>query len=692
MEQDNALDQQYKEVPDWVFFDDRQKIELCADLGILEKNQIALFKAIIEYADKYRTAYLPFQGLYKFIYDYGLRENNNALKVENTIVELIKAIYPFLFKKGYCKVEMKDNKVSALILLNPNALKPEQVQLLIQKIKREYSIGEEDDRRPFPSGDYLPGTGLTKKELNVVSIKDLNQQKVAQLEKAAPITKVLLPNNLSIVITSDDLPRLYDKSFDKMKKFLLKSRELGALILMKLKEKYPSVKTMNSIEELLKGSEREPQFWATLTTEMINHMQSNEKDKGYLTATEFVKQIAIQQSEQNQRKNHDEQSVEVILKILEKYPVFFTRTQILQLREKHTYLKLYTERDYIELVNDLVRKYGVPDGEGRPPVLVPVGQGNEVKYIHRNNFFHTFFEKIDTIAYELKKSFSDQWLTDAVHFINIYYMKTEDTYNKFVEDFFHKKEPFLMQLMLNDPFLLFHLFIYMGAKNPSIQSQMGRFFYGGSATDEKPKIKPVAEIMSLYYDDIIKEAKAHAPAFQFNIFKILFGWLNIFGNSMGKAVESQMEARKSAQKMSEMIQKAKKNQSAEAAKAEKQQASANQPEDKNESKEKLEQIKKSLKGFEKELLEGKEPKEMIIYLEGRWNQKLNKTAIDDNVRYVKSKVSTRLKFMKNPTVQTIQKETQDLLKTDSALKNIRDRDSLQKYIQLLILEYFMQKK
>ncbi|MGA2141797.1 MAG: hypothetical protein ABSG94_05175, partial [Brevinematales bacterium] len=49
----------YRDIPGWVSYDERQKLEISNDLGIMDKNELAVFLAIAEYSDKYKTAYIP---------------------------------------------------------------------------------------------------------------------------------------------------------------------------------------------------------------------------------------------------------------------------------------------------------------------------------------------------------------------------------------------------------------------------------------------------------------------------------------------------------------------------------------------------------------------------------------------------------------------------------------------------------
>ncbi len=388
----DSLENKYKDVPNWVFYLERQKIELFNDLGLMDKDELSLFFAMTEFSEKYRTAFLPLQSLYKFIYEYGLRTNNNSLKVEDNIVNLLKRVYVPLHRKNYCSVVSKDNKISAIILLDPQSLSPEQVSNLVQKLKRDYAASDQETNKPFPNGDSIPKSGLSGKVLNVIPIKELNLQKMDELEKTGFITKILLPST-EIVVPSDELSKLYPRSIEKIRKFLLQSKDFSSLILLKMKQQYPNLGSISNAEDLIKTTDREPHFLIALCNEIITNTESHEREKSVNQAANFVKDIAILQSEQSQRKSHEEKSMEIILGIMKNYPVSFTKNQLLALREKHAYLKLYTERDYIDVINNFIQTYTVPESDNIPPLIISYKIGSDSRFIHHDHFFNTFFEK-----------------------------------------------------------------------------------------------------------------------------------------------------------------------------------------------------------------------------------------------------------------------------------------------------------
>lgn len=687
-------DKQYKELPDWVLCDERQKVEIFNDLGIFDKNELAVFMAITEYAAKYQTSYLPLQNLYRYLYEYGLRINNNALKVEDNIVNLLKKVYFSLHKKNYCTVDNKDNKIVALILINPKSLSFEQVQNLIIKIKKEFTASDEDLTKPFPMADSIPQSGLSSKFLSVVSIKDLSNQKIKELEQVSQLTKVILPSNPGLIVPSDELNRLYSRAFEKLKKYMLKSRDFSSLIIMKMKQMYPSAANIKNAEDLTRSTDREPQFWAALATEIMNYTQNNEKEKNITQAADIVKHMSIVQSEQIQKKSHNEKSEEIILKILESYPVMFNKTQIHQLREKHSFLKLYTERDYIEIVNNFIQKYTTPQEKNMPPVIIPLKIGGDNKFIHREHFFHIFFEKLDTVSFEINKLFSERWSGKSTKAADDPILKNPGAFANYIDDFFHKKDEFLVRV-LDNPALLYNLLFYAGNKDSTILKHVDRFFYPPDDNSDIPRRRSIQDILFLDYDKVLKDAKAHMPvSYKVSILRKILQWFKNFGNRMGKAVDSQLEEKKKMAKFSqEMIQKQfSRPESDSAQKSYKEQPVEEKSQDKKKAEEKMVAVKKQLEAFKIELCGKNDPKQMLTIYEERWNHTLNNDARESNLRLVKEKIHHRIKFLKTATPEAIKYETNNMMNVENILKSIRDKEALRNYIALYMTIYFLQKK
>lgn len=498
----------YKTIPSWVFFEEKHKLEVFNELGLLDQSELAVCFAMTEFADKFQTAYLPLQSLYKHIYEYGLKNNINPLKNEANIVNILKKVYVGLHKKNYCSADRKDNNIVGLILTNPLELNPEQFQNLLMKIKKDYVLMDADFSMPFPTSELLPQNVTPDKILNTVSINELNEQKIRDCEKGASLTKIVMNNNTSILVPSDELNRLYERCFAKLKFSLANSGDLSSLMVLKMKKQYPNMSNINSSEDFFRF-DREPQFWAVLASEILNYSEKNEKEKAISQSAEIIKNISIINSEQLQKKTHDEKSLEIVLKIVQSYPVAFTRSQLLQLREKHNYLKLYTERDYIDIVGEFIAKYTAQTSRERPPLIIPLKYAGEMHYIYVEHFFKIFMEKVDSLTYELKKFFTDKFRDNSAEFANNPVVQEPELFAQYINSQLDR-HPDLISIFENTK-LLFSLLVYGGGKDASIAKLMDRFFYPTVGKDDIPQLKTFAEILLINREKLLKEANIRVP-------------------------------------------------------------------------------------------------------------------------------------------------------------------------------------
>jgi|GEM_PF-2278579 hypothetical protein len=676
----------YRDIPGWVSYDERQKLEISNDLGIMDKNELAVFLAIAEYSDKYKTAYIPLQEFYKYLYEYGLRTNTNALKVEDNIVSLLRKVYYYLHKKNYCRSDTKDNKISALILYDPQTLKPEEVQNLINKLKVEYTQIKKDSEKPFLTGDFIPKTGLSSKVLTVVSIRELSQPKISELVKGPPIVKILFPSNNDIILLSEDLPFLSDIAFDKLRKYLLRNRDMAMLLLTKLKQQFQSLATVNRMDVIIKSNVVDPNLWAAMATEIINMSMTNEKNSTIFEASEIIKFMSIIKSDEEQKKTHSDKSLEVLLKIMETYAVLFGRKQLLALREKHAYLRLHTERDYIDLITDFIAKYSVSESIYEPPRIIGIKEGGEQKYIYRSHILPHFFEKLDSIAYELKKQLSDRMDSEKEAFLRDPLIRNPDLFDKYISEIFHKKDPMIVQLVEN-PNLLYSLMKFYGKNDPGIALRIDRFFYSPTRDDEVPHMKSLDEVLLISWEKILKDVRNRMPfIYRIPILGFILKLLSGFGKYMDKAVENQLYEKKNQPKLSQLLpaRKAKKQK-----KEEVQKAAPNQELNKEKQNAKL--IKERMLSLQQKLIGDRNIDEMIAYYESKWNHKINQDARQENINIIKTKVQHRLGFIKQVTADIIKRETNDMMRTELSFQKVTDTESLKMYITLYMIRYYLSK-
>ena len=682
----------HREVPEWVFYDESRKIQTFHDIGLLEKDDLAVFNGIIEYAQKYHTAYLPLQGLIRHLMEYGTRENVNALKTENGIAPLLKRVCSAIARFKYCGVESEENRVVAFILKHPNRFSSEELAAFLAKIRKYYLALDADTTKPFLGADIVPAGAIPEERINTESMQNLTPERIRELELSdRPLTKIILSGSSVILIPSQEAGMLYRRASDKLRKFLIASPELTSLVIAKMKQKAQStgtVSAINNVNDLLSPDRRDPRHFIALATEVMNYTQNSDRQQAFYQAADIVKNLAILQSDQEQKQVHHDKTMEVLAKIMETYSIPFSKKQLLQLREKHNYLKLYTERDYIELVNQYLDKYTKPRNDNAPPVIVTFKIGGETRYIHRDNVFRTFFDKMDSLGFELHKEFQDSYTRDAVSFINSRLMKNQSSLDEYAGEFVRKKDPFADQIVSND-LLFFQLLSWAATKDPKAAKQLYRFFETTGSYTDTPRKRGWAEMLSIDRHRLLEEAQLHLPLFyRIPILHMLMMLFRGFGRKMGKAIDSGLEDKKNAPKFGELVPP-RKSVTISLEKLDAKPSPADEA--RNASERKKSALKEKLTVFRKSLTGGEDPKALLSQLESKWNRKLNPQARKENYEVVMGKIKSRMKFMKQFTPEAIQQEALDLSKTDETLKGVNDIEALKKFIGIYISETVIQK-
>lgn len=670
----------FKDLPNWVNYEEKQKVEILADLGLMDKNDQAVFLGLCEYARKYQTSYLPLQGLYKFLNEYGLSSNINSLKLVDNIPPLLNRVFIFLRKKNYAVADIKDNKITALILTDPQGMKEDDVKALVERVRRDFVALEEDPEKNFPRGDYIPRSGLSSRIMGVLAVKELSIEKVNELQQQCRIVRLTVPPDYAIYIAADDLPRLYNRAFQKIRAYFMHNPDLGSLILMKLKQQFPSLSGVSHPADLMTDQNREPNFWIALTNEIIANSRENEREKNLNIAAQIVKAFSVNQGRQFDQNSHMQKTLSILIQIMEKYNVAMSRKQMVQLRDRHQYFKLYTEKDFADVVDKFIDKYTASDAN-TPPVLVSLVIMGEGRYIHRIHFLSTFLTKIDSITYQVRKLFIDRMDRSAASLIEDGILQDPERFEEEIFKFFKDQDETVVQ-MVNNPAVLFQLLRFAASASTEMASQLTRFFYP-AAGNAVPSRRPLSEIFYLDQMKLFKETKSRLPlAMRFTFLRKILLWLQSFGKVMNKSLESQLKEKKAMDRAArEMFQKKEKTVT----------VSLEKESGPSLGQIKKEQIKKQLENFRNSVSSGKDPKELMQDLEKKWNLSILKETRDSNKALVKGKILSRLKFMKTYSPELVEKEADGLIKTEEILKFVHDTMALKQYVALYMTEYLLQK-
>jgi hypothetical protein len=261
------------------------------------------------------------------------------------------------------------------------------------------------------------------------------------------------------------------------------------------------------------------------------------------------------------------------------------------------------------------------------------------------------------------------------------------------------RHPDLISIFEN-PQLLFSLLVFEGGKDANIAKLMDRFFYPTVGRNDVPQLRTFAEILLIEREKLLKEARIRIPLAQRkSLFSMFLEWVRGFGKSIGRdigrAVDTSLEQKKKAPRISEILQAGKENQdTSNAAKktADQDQKAAAKPVNKKLEMEKQIAFIRKLQDLQAEMIGKKDRREMMDYYDNRWNRTINKTAKEDNLKLVHGKILHRVKFLQTPSMEQIRKEASDMIRTDETLQKVYDMESLKNYILLYIIEYYTQKE
>jgi hypothetical protein len=255
-----------------------------------------------------------------------------------------------------------------------------------------------------------------------------------------------------------------------------------------------------------------------------------------------------------------------------------------------------------------------------------------------------------------------------------------------VGDYFHKKDPMVVQLVEN-PKLLYSLMRFYGKTDPGISLRISRFFYSPTRDDEVPHMKSLDEVLLISWEKILKDVKSRVPfIFKIPILGFILKLLSGFGNYMDRAVENQLYEKKNQPKLSQILTVKKMKKLKKTVRKNEVPRPVSEKEN-----QKVKIIKEQMLTFQQKLIGTKKLDEMLAYYESKWNRKINQEARLENINIIKTKIQHRLGFIKHVTADIIKRETNDMMKTEPSFKKVADIESLKMYISLFMIKYYLAK-
>ncbi len=662
--------EEYDKIPDWVKYDEKKKIDILHYLNFFDYNDRDIFLAMIDYTQKNNTSYIPIPGIFNYIKEFGLHIQNSSLKNETTISSVVNKLCHALYKYNYCKIDIKDNKIIGIIMINPDAISDEKVQQLIDNIIKDYDDMDKDENKPFPFAEGLHLAGLPD-NIPKIDIKELTPEKAQELSKSGSIIKLVLPMTGAIFIPTDKIAGLFEKSFLRIRRYIINSKEFAAQILMKMKHQYPSMIDFNSPEDLVRNVERSPQFYATLSNEILLNLNPEGTNQVIVQATEIIKALSVIQSEQEQKKIVIDKIIDILLNAMESHAIFFDKKNLSAIRERNQLLKVYPEKDYFDIVDKFLLNYSIPQLDGSQ-IIIPVKIQDETFYIHQKHFYAYFITRIDTISYQTRQELINRLNQDPSRFLNEPFMKSKDAFSKFIENNFPIKD-IIIGYILKNPVFLYSQLVFQASHDIQIAPQIRRFFMVDDIKiSSTPPLKPLCDILKLDYIVFLEDAKSRIP-FKLNIsiLKTIMDLLKFLGKYF-----KDNKIRKTVKKKDNLKVKNSKN------------IDSNKPEE-GIQEENIGSIIINMKEFKNSLIGDKDIYEMMNYYENRWNMALSKENRKQNLKIVHEKISKRMRSIRLPSADTIKKEAEDMVLTDDILKVIKDRESIIKYIILYLTAYYL---
>lgn len=669
-------DSKYNFLPEWVTVrnsPERQNLE--RDISLLNPHALSIFNAMLEYAEKFHSSYIPSDGLLKAILEYGEKVNDVALKNQASITEFLKPIYSFLVKNKYSIPEIVDKKIVAIILKDPKSPTEEDIKNIKEILKKEYEKCKEEGKKPFPSIENFNNFHFYPTELYILSLKEYAEKISTSEEINKPFIKILLPENVDIFLPTEIFKEVYKVALAKIELYLSFS-ENSKLIFNKLKERFSNLQVLKDIKQIFPLESNPADLLASLATEILGYIQNIEKDLALWESCQIIQNIAYKRGIESQKRMLSHEAFALILKITEKIPSFFNRSVILKFRENYTSFKLFSTEDFIKLTDEFLEKYSSRDGS---LPLIMTDYHNEKIYIHRTNFYKNLLNFLDKVFLELHKKMSDEYTHRAKIFLKESFMRNETSFEEYIKNYLLSQTSFLVPFF-KEPEYLYRILTYCESKHPEAKNATHRFFHN---VNGKLVLKPYSEILDLNYEKILKEAKLYLPFFeQFNIFELIISFFKNFGKKLDKAVDAQLKAKKEMPDLNELVKPVIKK-------------PATKPKNVSvpvKEKEKNKMDTSKLQAIKDELIGNSNVEDILALYENRWNHVINPQTRKENLAYVKEKIASRLKFIKKPDYEIIKKETEDLIATDKSLKNLSDQEALKKYIILVMIEYFLRKK
>lgn len=673
-------------LPKWATSDKRELADLLNRLQINKPNQQAVLQSLIAYATKYNTKVVSMEALYQAVQNFAQQNDYKGLKVNVNAIEAIQSVYQVLYKNGFCSVKKnEDGKVNAFVLEEQDLISKEELSEILEKLHSLYQDMETHIPKYFPSTDLLPKVKLSAHTLARVAVSKLSTHKIQELSDGSDLVEILIPNQKSILIAGEMLPKIYNISLTLLN-YYLRRPEIGHTSLLLMMKKQFSNFKFKSLPDLIRKDVEDAHYWVSLTTELINISQDR-KEILFIQAANLIKYYWIQKNEEEHQIKKRAHLMESILNIVEKNPRPLKRHALLDLYHKSNLFQEYKERDFIQLVGEFLQKFTTSEALDLSPLIfsMEIHEGKEPLYIHRKHLVSLVDQEMGRLGRELRRIFKSHWRDAMLAFEELDEMQEPKAFEKYIENYMAEHAPFYYQLMHN-VLLFYNVFQEVAKTMPSIMKRAPIYFNHLNQKGSIPTLKPFSEILGLDREILLKEIKSSLPiSYRFPIIRF---FLSLFKRLTSRKKRSSfVNSEKSNQTSKVQRSRAKQEQNRE----QKGQEKAVSGKSLEQNREHYQKIKQELQLYRKKLLRGGDFKALMQEYEKRWNRSLSETAKADNRDLIRGMLHSRLKYMYSPSINQIEQTASDMLATEQVFKKIQDQEAIRMYLILYMTEYLNKK-
>ena len=414
-------------------------------------NTKAVYNLVKELSLKHSLYKITLESIKNFA---KTRINGGPESVNESDIANLESILKELERNNKLKIEYIDKMAHRVVFL----------PYFIERVKAVYEEMKTDLHLPFPTPE------LFKQDIppNQIEPVDVKSEFVSFLENDSPvdnkILRLMLPQfEYSLLVMPSMLKKdLLHRAIEKIKAFLSKESNrdyIRSRVVAAMKKDQPTVrrmfdtienKTPDAINSIYEPSPFSFSFWSHLASSVIKEYQSKKSayvgDYVFAQAAYLIGFYNVYYKGKSQKSSDKDSALHLLNVKIKKDPYCFSLRDIYAFRDDNgiELIKVCGRNEYNNYITKMITEL---DSKGIPELIMVKTEAGKEYFISRDLFAQYLLKEIAEASLLFKNEIVFEWKDSLENYIKLEEMKSITVFNKMVKKKLKKQRPVLSSML-----------------------------------------------------------------------------------------------------------------------------------------------------------------------------------------------------------------------------------------------------